>query len=263
MRHSTFAHYAQSKNKEFRPRGNEPMRLENFSDACFGMAITVLLISTTPPTSFEQIRRFVWEIIPFGLCIAFLVLVWYEHFQFFYRYGLRNGKIIVLNTLFLVIVLFYVYPFKFLATLLLIPISMLFGVDELRTDVMHMIKPSDVGELMVIYGLGSSAMFFVMVFMYREALSQSKELELNDIEVFDTKASIRTNLLMALIPLVSVILAVIFRKNSFLAGAIPGFAYFLYVPVMWWNGTKIENERKLALDNHFSSSDSSNAGEPI
>lgn len=262
MLHNSFAEFAQSRNKEFRPRGVEPARLEGFSDACFGMAITVLLISASPPSNIDQLRRFVWDIIPFALCLAFIVLVWYEHFLFFYRYGLRNGKVIVLNSLFLVIVLFYVYPFKFLATLLLIPISMLFGASDLRAEVVGMIKGSDVGELMIMYGLGAAAMFFVVALMYREALSKKEDLQLSELEIFDTKASVRTNLLMAMIPFLSVLMAIIFMNKGYLSGVVPGFTNFLYIPVMWWNGDKIQKERKKLID-HLSSEASSNIGEPI
>ena len=90
-------------NKEFRHRGEEPGRLENFSDAVFALAITLLLISTSPPTNFQQIQRFVIDLIPFFLCVVFIMLIWYEHYIFYLRYGLRHGKIIVLNTLFLII----------------------------------------------------------------------------------------------------------------------------------------------------------------
>ena len=110
-------------NKEFRFRGEEPGRLENFSDAVFALAITLLLISTSPPTNFVQIKRFVWDIIPFCVCITLILLIWHEHFVFYFRYGIRSGRVIVLNTLFLVIVLFYVYPLKFLTKLILIPIA--------------------------------------------------------------------------------------------------------------------------------------------
>lgn len=269
-----FVRNAESSNKEFRFRGKEPGRLENFSDACFALAITLLLISTSPPTNFEMVRRFVWELIPFALCIVFIVLIWYEHFLFYYRYGLRSGKVIVLNSLFIIIVLFYVYPLKFLTKLLLIPISMIFGAEKLQNEVFGMIRGTDVGELMIIYGLGASAVFLTVMFMYRVALAKAKELELNELEIFDTKASIRANLLMALIPLLSVTMAIVFSGNPFLSGTVPGFTYFLYTPVMWINGTRSDRKRNLLLQKQSEAESissevqatqfsSSNAGEPI
>jgi uncharacterized membrane protein len=118
IRESLGKHYI-GMNKEFRFRGEEPGRLENLSDGVFALAITLLLISTSAPNSFEQIKRFVWELLPFSACIVLIVLIWHEHFVFYYRYGLRNTTVIVWNTLFLIIVLFYVYPLKFLCKFLL------------------------------------------------------------------------------------------------------------------------------------------------
>jgi uncharacterized membrane protein len=229
-------------NKGFRFRGVEPGRLENFSDAVFALAITLLLISTSPPTSFEQIKRFVWDLIPFSICIVLIILIWHQHFIFFYRYGLRNSGVVVLNTLFLVIVLFYVYPLKFLTKFSLYPIALLAKQEWLATELSSMMSGKDMAYLMMIYGAGVSVVFFVLALMYRYALKRAREMELNNIEAFDTQASVTTNLLLASVPLLSVLLAFIFR-NHVLAGAFSGFAYFLYWPVMLIYGKHVDKKR--------------------
>jgi uncharacterized membrane protein len=234
-------------NKEFRYRGEEPGRLENFSDAVFALAITLLLISTSPPSNFEQIRRFVYELIPFLLCIAFIIVIWHEHYVFYFRYGLRNGKIIPLNTLFLSLVLFFVYPLKFLARLVLFPIASIFQDNDLLNSLNGMITPQDIGDLMIIYGIGAASVFFVLMLMYRYALKQAIELDLNELEKFDTQTKIRTNLLMGMIPVVSVLLAFIFR-SSWLAGPIAGFTYSLYPLVMTIHGKKVDRQRKNLIE---------------
>ncbi|HRI80744.1 MAG TPA: TMEM175 family protein, partial [Cyclobacteriaceae bacterium] len=179
------------KENEFRNRGTEPGRLENFSDAVFALVITLLLISTSPPTNFAQIKHFVYELLPFLICIALIIVIWKEHYTFFLRYGLRDGRMIVLNTLFLIIVLFYVYPLKFLTRLILIPIAYLTDNQTMFDTFTGMIAGQDIGDLMIIYGTGAACVFFVLMMMYRYALKQAKMLALNDVEIFDTKVSIR------------------------------------------------------------------------
>lgn len=233
---------------DFRLRGKEPGRLENFSDAIFALAITLLLISTSPPTNFEQVKRFAYELLPFLACITLIMLIWHEHFQFFLRYGLRNNKMIVLNTLFLAIVLFYVYPLKFLTKIiLLVPIGYLVGDEALLKDLQNMIQTQDMGQLMIIYGIGATFVFLVLMQMYRYALSKADELGLSELEKFDTKTSIRTNFLMAAVPMVSVVLSVILI-NSWLAGPLAGFIYFLYTPIMFAHGKRSDKKRMALIE---------------
>jgi len=233
-------------NPEFRHRGEEPGRLENFSDAVFALAITLLLISTSPPTNFEQIKRFVWELIPFALCMLFIVLIWYEHFTFYFRYGLRNPKVIMLNSLFLVIVLFYVYPLKFLTKLALWIPAMLLNNENLKNELGGMIRANDVADLMIIYGSGAFSVFFVLMLMYRYAYNNADKLELNEIEKFDTHTKVITNLLMAVVPLFSVLIAVILHQYIY-AGMYAGFTYILYTPIMYMYGIRTDRKRKELL----------------
>lgn len=234
-------------NKEFRFRGEEPGRLENFSDAVFALAITLLLISTSAPTTFEQIKRFAWELLPFSACIVLIILIWHEHFVFFYRYGLRNTKVIVLNTMFLIIVLFYVYPLKFLwKFLLLFQVARLVNEQSILVELSGMIKPQDVADLMIIYGAGAAGIFFILMLMYRYALKQSHLLQLSRIEEFDTRTKMVNNMLMGLVPMISIALAIIFKNHSSV-GEISGFAYFLYMPIMFIYNYRMARRRKRVL----------------
>lgn len=234
-------------NKEFRFRGEESGRLENLSDGVFALAITLLLISASAPTNFDQIKQFAWELLPFCACIVLIVLIWYEHFVFFYRYGLRNTRIIVLNTLFLIIVLFYVYPLKFLCKFLLFLIlGRILNQQHLLMEISTMLSTHDTADFMIVYGMGASSIFIVLMLMYRYALKNSHLLELSKIEEYDTRTSMISNLLMAIVPCLSVILAILFRENRWV-GLIAGFTYFLYTPIMFLFHNRIAKRRKRLL----------------
>lgn len=236
-------------NKEFRFRGEVPTRMETLSDAVFALAITLLLISTSSPSNFVQLRAFVYEIIPFALCIALISLLWYEHFIFFLRYGFRSRYIVLLNSLLLFILLFYAYPLKFLTKVIFLIFGwMVSGSEFLGTQFREMMKEGNMAELMTIYGLGAASLFLVFALMYRYAYKKADELELNEIERFDTKTSITTNLLMASVPMISVILALIFSGNDQLVGMVSGFAYFLYTPIMIIHGNRVTRKRKKILE---------------
>jgi uncharacterized membrane protein len=243
IRQAFSQHYSGSE-EGFNPRGKDPGRLENFSDAVFALAITLLLISTSPPTNFTQIKRFVYDLLPFLLCIAAIIAIWTQHFVFFYRYGIRNGKIIFLNTLFLVIVLFYVYPLKFLARLVLVPFAQITGNRPLLQELSATIDWSaDMGNLMIIYGVGYGCIFLLLALMYRYALKNAESLNLSELEKFDTHVSMQTNLIMATIPFMSVIVAIIFIDH-WLAGMLGGFTYMLFPVVMPLFGARAGRKRK-------------------
>jgi uncharacterized membrane protein len=218
----------------FRYRGEEPSRIEALSDSCFALAIGLLLISTKSPDTFDELVNFTYDLFPFALCMLMIMWVWFQHFTFFIRYGLRNSVIVAFNTVLLLIILFYVYPLKFLARLLTQIYSslfgQLFGIDGSVSSVTDA-DGRNMPELMMIYGTGVAGIFIVLMFMYRYALKNKEELGLNEIEIFETRTSIYGNLLMASIPLLSVLLSVVIR-HPVIAGIIGGITYLLYWPVM-------------------------------
>lgn len=67
----------------FRLRGTEINRLEAFSDVVFGFALTLLVVSLEVPHTFEELMRDLRGFLPFAVCFALLLQVWYIHYLFF------------------------------------------------------------------------------------------------------------------------------------------------------------------------------------
>src|SRR5262245_629809 len=103
-------------------RSHEVTRIEGFSDAVFAFSLTLLVVSLEVPKTLEELDKNVRELIPFGLMFAMICWIWWEHNKFFRRYGLQDAYTAFLNSLLLFVVLFYVYPLKFLTRNLLGPV---------------------------------------------------------------------------------------------------------------------------------------------
>ncbi|TVQ19420.1 MAG: DUF1211 domain-containing protein, partial [Bacteroidetes bacterium] len=99
-------------------RGVVASRVDNLTDAVFGIAITLLIFNLANPNSFDDLVGFAKTLPAFLLSISFLLLIWNEHFRFSEIYTLNDTLLIMLNTLFLALIIFFVYPLRFLALLL-------------------------------------------------------------------------------------------------------------------------------------------------
>src|SRR5262245_5651942 len=110
---------------------HEVTRLEGFSDAVLAFAVTLLVVSLEVPKSFDELAEAMRGFLAFAICFALLVYLWYEHAKFFRRYGLQDALTTALNAAFLFLVLFYIYPLKFLFTFLVN--LLVFGVEPSST----------------------------------------------------------------------------------------------------------------------------------
>src|SRR5262245_64312464 len=85
----------------------------------------------------------------FAICFALLFQVWWRHFNFFRRYGLEDVPTIVLTGVLLFVVLFYVYPLKFVFTLV---VNQIIGVAPSHEATGGpVIRNADTPRLMQIY----------------------------------------------------------------------------------------------------------------
>ena len=100
--------------------------------------MTLLIVSLEVPKSFGELLISMRGFVAFGACFAFLLLVWYEQHTFFRAYGMEDTRVIVLNGALLFIVLFYVYPLKFLSSLIFSRLRSTDGAGVSQHKVLHL-----------------------------------------------------------------------------------------------------------------------------
>jgi len=156
----------------FRLRGTEPSRIDSFSDVVFGFALTLIVVSQSVPRTFTELHEILLGFLPFATCFLLFVSIWLAHYRFFRRYGLHDARTIWINLTLLFMVLFYVYPLKFLFT---------FGTGDTPAGVFS--GPKQMRDLLIVYGAGFAAIYLCFAALYGNAWLQRLHLRLNPLEV--------------------------------------------------------------------------------
>ena len=203
----------------FRHRAREVSRIEAFSDIVFGFALTLIVVSLEVPETYEELMHEMRGFLAFAICFAMLMWIWHAHHTFFRRYALGDEVTIVLNTILLFLVLYYVYPLKFL-----------FSVVTRQITGGH----GNGAQLFVIYGLGFAGIFALFVLLYAHAWRQREHLELNAVELHDTQTAMLMYGSYVCIGVVSALIGA-FARGPLLSWA--GWTYFLLGPVSAIIGT--------------------------
>ena len=234
----------------FRWRSHEISRIEGLSDAVFAFAVTLLVVSLEVPKTFAELTDTMRGFGAFAISFCLLFIVWYNQYKFFRRYGLQDTPTLLLNAALLFVVLFYVYPLKFLFTFLVD--KLIGGHGEVRLpngNVEAMLESeSQMAILMLIFGAGYLAVFLVFVALYLHAYRKRVALELSAIELFDTRSSIKEMALNCLIALISISLILI--GGARFAG-LSGITYMLTGVVMTINGA-LMGRRRRKLEKEYS-----------
>jgi uncharacterized membrane protein len=218
----------------FRWRGGDVSRIENLSDAVFALTLTLIVVASSVPSTFGEFWHVVRDLPAFAACFVLLLLIWVEHHKYFRRYGLRDAATIALNGWLLFLVVFYAYPLKFLMTMLW---HLFLGHDmrprfELGSDSdwpFH--ANAQPAFLMIFYGVGVVGVFTTLAAMHYRAYRLRDRMELDELERFLVRSSIRENLFMAGVGALSAALAW-FGVHP----GICGFTYILLWPLMMGNG---------------------------
>ena len=223
-------------------RGQEVLRIEGFADAVFGFAVTLLVVSLEVPNTFDELLATMRGFFAFAISFVLFYLVWYDHYKFFRRYGLNDNFTMHLSTLLLFVVLFYIYPLKFLFTAL---IDQLLGfstqVSSSSGNVIETIEPGQWPLLLVIFGAGFVVVQLVFALLYWRAYALRGMLNLNGYEASITRQEIQGYLILAGIGLASIAIALLGGEGAI---SWAGWVYLLSWPLMTIHGYIMAQRRR-------------------
>jgi uncharacterized membrane protein len=227
----------------FRLRGlGNVSRVEALSDGVIAFAITLLVVSLEVPRTFDELLVTMRGFLAFAITFAMLFHVWFVQYKFFRRYGLNDNFTIWMTGCLLFVVLFYVYPLKFVWTLIVnLTLGLGAEVETAAGRFEPVVRAQQIPTMLAIYGAGFVAVFAIFALLYWHAYRKREALELNELEVFDTHTQLQDNLLMVAVGLLSTTLALLNgRRFSLLAG----LAYWLIGPVQFLHGAIMGKRRK-------------------
>jgi len=214
--------------EKFRHRATEILRIEALSDAVFAFSVSLLVASLEVPQTFDELLVIVYGALPFFATVAILFMLWYQQYVFFRHYGLNDFTTIVLNLLYVTVILFYLYPLKFLFSFLL---AWWTGMDLFpKAFGKTVITPEQFPKLIILFSVGYFVIWSLLYLMHKRAIVFAKELKLNSYEKLYTSREMRGAFLNAMIGVIAAVLPLI--NLAWLSGV----CYFLIAPVLLFNG---------------------------
>ena len=134
-------------------------RLDNFTDAAFAFAVTLLVIGgSEPPTSYAMLEAAMAEVPAFAIGFAIIAMFWFAHVRWRSVRGEGDWLSALLSVLLVFLVLVYVQPLRAMARSL----STFLGGSGTPFS-------GDVGDLFLVYGAGFVAMAATTAALFLEA----------------------------------------------------------------------------------------------
>ena len=167
-------------------RGREVTRIEAFVDAAFAFAVTLLVISfNAMPDSAQALLEALKGVPAFAASFSLLAMLWWQHADWSRRYGLDDGRSVLLSLLLVFLVLVYVYPLRIIFTAFFgwlthgwLPMGI--AIDSVR----------DLQLMFLAYAVAWTTLGFVVVALYRHAWRNRDALALDRDERIELRGAI-------------------------------------------------------------------------
>ena len=128
----------------------------------FAFALTLLVVSTEVPRDFDALLAVLRGFPAFAFSFLLLASVWYNHYLYFRRYGLHDTGTVALNNLLLLVVLFCIYPLKFVSLVTAAMFSAPGAANQTLTGWQFAV-------LLRVYAAGLGSIFLVFALLYGRA----------------------------------------------------------------------------------------------
>jgi len=193
----------------FTERGREIHRVEALSDAVFAFSVSLLVASLEVPQTFHELLTIVKGALPFFATVAMIFLFWHQQYNYFRRYGMNDPTTIFLNLVYLAVILFYVYPLKFLFSLLL---GLLTGINffpQAADTGQAVLLNEDFPLLIILFSTGYAVIWGLVGIMYNRALNWPHLIQLSQTERLYTKMERRGAWFNMAIGILAIIIALL------------------------------------------------------
>lgn len=209
-------------------------RLEAFSDAVFAISATLLVVSLEVPRDIATLKQSLAGFVAFAASFAIFINIWVHHHRYFKAFPLADMANVALNSLLLFVVLFFVYPLKFLMVAFTKWVT---GIGD-----MARLAPADLDWLFAIYAAGWIAVFLCFAALYGRAAREHAALGLTPLERAHARIEAEFALAFCAIGALSLLFALLGLSRWY---GLPGFVYGLCGVVGWWFGRRWSRRQQL------------------
>lgn len=222
---------------QFEMRGERMSRVETFVAAAFAFAVSLLVMTGDDiPGTFDELLHATKLIPAFAASFAIMTWIWHSHTVWSRRYGLEDTTTVYLSSSLIFLVLIYVYPLRIVMQSFMAGIS-----DGYFPPAMEFTEYWQIRFMFAFYAFGFLLVCFNFVALYRHALRQRQDLNLQEFEVFDSQSQVYFWIASGAVCLLSLVISLA-MPLTYLAFA--GYCFFLLFPVLTCLGFVRAKQRK-------------------